>query len=217
MIIYSKNNDMNKAIVSKTFSPKKYRDLKLLSKAGSILEQMTNNAYFPDIQAKLDELKARTQSYETSIIDSNQGGRATTVIKAGCRRELENYLQELATYVQLTSKGDAVVISSTGFDTHKKPARVGELDKPQNVKIKLGSMRGSAWVTCDRVDRALFYVFEYCESPMTADSVWIQITGSRRKILIEGLTSGKEYCFRVAAARTHPSRIWSEVVKSYVI
>ena len=217
LIIHSKNNDMNKAIVSKTFSPKKYRDLKLLLKAVSILEKMTDNAYFPDIQAKLDELKAKIQRYETSIIDSNQGGKLTTLIKGECRCDLEALLQDLATYVQLTSKGDAVVISSTGFDMHKKAARVGQLDKVQNVRIKLGSSRGSAWVICDGVDRALFYVFEYCLAPMSADSVWIQVTGSRRKMLIEGLISGQEYCFRVAAARTHPSRIWSEVVKSYVI
>jgi len=208
---------MEKAIVSKTFSPKKYRDLKLLSKAGTIQEQMTGNDYFPDIQGKLDELKAKIKSYETSLVDSIQGGRVTTVIKGDCRRKLEAYLQELAAYVQLISKGDATVIVSAGFDIHKKAARVGQLDKPQNVKIELGSMRGSAWLSCDRVDRALFYVFEYCAAPLTADSVWIQITGSRRKILIDGLISGQEYCFRVAAARTHPSRIWSEVIKSYVI
>lgn len=208
---------MDKAIVSKTFSPKKYRDLKLQAKARSILEQMTNNAHFPDIQAKLDELKDKIQSYETSIIESNEGGRLTTVIKKTCRRDLELFLQELATYVELTSKGDAAIIASAGFDMHKKAAKVGQLDKAMNVKIKLGYKHGSAWVSCDVVDRALFYVFEYCEAPLTDDSVWIQVSGTRRKILIEGLTSGKEYCFRVAGARTHPSRIWSEVVKSYVI
>ena len=208
---------MNKAIVSKTFSPKKYRDLKLLSKAGNISGQMTNNDHFPDIEPKLDELKAKTKSYESSIINSKQGGRLTTVLKRNCRRDLEACLQELAAYVQLVSKGDAAVIYSAGFDVHKKTARVGQLDKVQNVRIDVGSMRGSALVTCDRVDSALFYVFEYCEAPLTANNVWIQVSGSKRKMLIEGLTSGKEYCFRVAAARTHPSRIWSEVVKSYVI
>lgn len=208
---------MNKAIVSKTFSPKKYRDLKLLSKAGNISGQMTNNDHFPDIEPKLDELKAKTKNYESSIINSKQGGRLTTVLKRNCRRDLEACLQELAAYVQLVSKGDAAVIYSAGFDVHKKTARVGQLDKVQNVRIEVGSMRGSALVTCDRVDSALFYVFEYCEAPLTANSVWIQVSGSKRKMLIEGLTSGKEYCFRVAAARTHPSRIWSEVVKSYVI
>lgn len=208
---------MNKAIVSKTFSPKKYRDMKLLSKAGSILEQMSNNAYFPNIEAQLAELGEKIESYKTALSESRLGGRLTTVLKSNCRRNLETCLQELATYVQLISKGDAVVISSSGFDMHKKAARVGVLDKPQSVRIILGPMHGSAWISCNSVDRALFYVFEYCEAPFTADSVWIQVTGSKRKILIEGLTSGKEYCFRVAAARTHPSRIWSEVVNSYVI
>lgn len=217
MIIYSKNNDMNKAIVSKTFSAKKYKDADLPIRAESVSEHMTNNAHFPDIQEKLDELNTRIESYRTSLSESIEGGRLTTAIKQECRRKLENCLQELATYVQLTSKGDAVLISSSGFDTHKKAARVGVLDKPEAVRIILGPMQGSAWISCNGVDRALFYVFEYCAAPLTADSVWTQVTGSRRKILIEGLTSGKEYCFRVAGARTHPSRIWSEVVKSYVI
>ena len=208
---------MNKAIVSKTFSPKKYRDMKLFSKAGSILEQMSNNAYFPNIEAQLAELGEKIESYKAALSESRLGGRLTTVLKRNSRRDLEVCLQELATYVELMSKGDAAVIASAGFDMHKKAARVGQLDKVQNVRIEVGSMRGSALVTCDGVDRALFYVFEYCEAPFTADSVWIQVTGSKRKILIEGLTSGKEYCFRVAAARTHPSRIWSVVVKSYVI
>ncbi len=208
---------MNKAIVSKTFSAKKYKDADLPIRAESVSEHMTNNAHFPDIQEKLDELNTRIESYRTSLSESIEGGRLTTAIKQECRRKLEVCLQELATYVQLTSKGDAVLISSSGFDTHKKAARVGVLDKPEAVRIILGPMQGSAWISCNGVDRALFYVFEYCAAPLTADSVWTQVTGSRRKMLIEGLTSGKEYCFRVAGARTHPSRIWSEVVKSYVI
>ena len=208
---------MDKAIVSKTFSAKKYKDLKLLGKASSILEQMTNNAHFPNIQAKLDELKAKIQRYETSIINSNQGGKLSTIIKGECRRELEAYLQELADYVQLTSNGDAGIIYSAGFDIHKKSVRVGELDRPERVTLKMGFSKGSVWLNCDVVDRALFYVFEYCLAPCTADSVWIQLSGSKRKILIEGLVSGQEYCFRVAAARTHPSRVWSDPIRSYVI
>jgi len=217
MIFYSKNNDMNKAIVSKTFSAKKYKDADLPIRAESVSEHMTNNAHFPDIQEKLDELNTKIESYRTALSDSTEGGRLSTLIKQECRRKLEDCLQELAAYVQLSTKGDAVLISSSGFDTHKKAARVGQLDKPGNVRIILGPMQGSAWISCNGVDRALFYVFEYCAAPLTADSVWIQVTGSRRKMLIEGLTSGKEYCFRVAGARTHPSRIWSDVINSYVI
>ena len=208
---------MDKATVSKTFSPKKYTDSKLLQKAGTVLERMTDNDYFPNVQSRLDELRAKIQSYTMAISESNQGGRLSTAIKINCRKELEEYLKELADYVQQGSKGDQLAILSTGFDIHKKPSRVGELDKPTYVKLEVGPYKGSLWLSCAVVDKALFYVFEYCLAPMGPDSVWVQVTSSRRKILIDGLISGKEYCFRIAAARTDPSRIWSDPVKSYVL
>ncbi|MCE5332229.1 MAG: fibronectin type III domain-containing protein [Bacteroidales bacterium] len=208
---------MDKAIVSKTFSAQKYKDADLAVKAAAVLEKMTNNVYFSDIQSKLDELKAKIKSYDAALADTGLGGKLSTAIKRECRRNLEICLQEVATYVQLTSKGDDVVISSSGFDMHRKAAKVGMLDQPENVRIIPGNMNGSVWLSCNVVSKALFYVFAYCEAPATSDSVWIQITNSRRKIMIDGLTSGKEYCFKVAAARTHPSRVWSDVVSSYVI
>ena len=208
---------MDKATVSKTFSPKKYTDSKLLQKTEMVLERMTDNDYFPNVLSRLDELRAKIQSYKMAISESNQGGRLSTVIKINCRKELEDYLKELADYVQQASKGNALVLLSAGFDIHKKPSRVGELDKPTYVKLEVGPYKGSLWLSCAVVDKALFYVFEYCLAPAGPDSVWIQVTSSRRKILIDGLISGKEYCFRIAAARTDPSRIWSDAVKSYVL
>ncbi len=208
---------MNKAIVSKTFSAQKYKDAELSVKAATVLEKMTNNDHFSDIQPKLDELKARLKSYDTALAETLQGGRLQTAIKRECRRNLEMSLQEVATYVQLTSKGDEVVISSSGFDMHKKAAKVGTIDQPKDVRITQVQIKGTVQVSCNRVDHARFYVFAYCEAPVTPESVWMQVTGSRRKIMIDGLTSGKEYCFKVAAARTDPSRVWSVEVNSFVI
>jgi len=71
---------MDKATVSKTFSPKKYTDSKLLQKAGTVLERMTDNDYFPNVQSRLDELRAKIQSYTMAISESNQGGRFSTAI-----------------------------------------------------------------------------------------------------------------------------------------
>lgn len=208
---------MKTAIVSKTFSPKKYKDEELLLKARIVLNQMTNNAYFPGIQAELDELNVKVENYMKAISNSNEGGRLTTVLKRDSRLDLENYLKELTDYVQQISKGAANIILSAGFDIYKKPAKVGELDKPMNVKVKPGTIKGSILLSCDVVDKALFYVFECCVAPMNAESIWTQIASSRRKVQIMNLKSGQEYCFRVAAVRTHPSRIWSDIVKSYVI
>ena len=217
MIIYFKYKDMNKAIVSKTFSPKKYKDSDLLRKASSILEQMSNNVNFAESNEKQDTLRLCIQNFRDAIVATFDGGKMTTVVKRDCRRKLENALQEMADYVQELCRGNAAVVYSAGFDIHKKPSKVGALDKPLYVKIEMGSNKGCVVVSCAVVERALFYVFEYRLTSEMNENAWIQVSGSRRKMQINGLTSGQEYSFRVAAARTHPSRIWSEVVKSYVI
>jgi hypothetical protein len=42
-------------------------------------------------------------------------------------------------------------------------------------------------------------------------------TSTKRKLLIEGLSSGKQYVFRVAGAASDPSRIWSDKITTFVI
>ena len=132
-------------------------------------------------------------------------------------REIKDQLRELSLYVQLTSKGDKVIISSSGLDVNKKPSAVGPLAKPENVKIKMGGNKGSIAVSCDPIDPASFYEFDYAE--LTTDGVynWIHKTSTRHTLLIEGLISGKQYAFRIAAAGTDSSRVWSTIITSFVI
>ena len=64
---------------------------------------------------------------------------------------------------------------------------------------------------------AYFYEFEYTEMPLAPTPNWIQKTCTKRRLLLEGLTSGKQYAFRVAGAGSDPSRIYSEIATSYVL
>jgi len=80
-----------------------------------------------------------------------------------------------------------------------------------------GGNRGTLLVSCDVVANASFYEFSYTEAPVTADSLWIQKTTTKHKLQVEGLTSGKQYTFRVAGAGSDPSRVWSYDVSSYVL
>jgi hypothetical protein len=57
-----------------------------------------------------------------------------------------------------------------------------------------------------------FYEFEYTEMPLTPTPNWIQKTCTKRRLLLEGLISGKQYAFRVAGAGSDPSRIYSEIL-----
>ena len=137
--------------------------------------------------------------------------------KNNLRASLVLILQQLGDYVQTASGGNEAIILTSGFDVNKKPSAVGVLDKPDNFKIAMGANRGSVVASCDVVDHAQFYEFEYTEGTPTASSVWVKQTSTKHKILIENLVSGKEYTFRVAGAGSDPSRVWSNSITTFVV
>ena len=208
---------MIKATVSKTFSPKKYKDVEMKSKAEHVLEEMANNPNFPNPTPSLETLKLHADNYLASLIKSQKGSVYDTAVKKVNRKILETTLNELAEYVQLTCKGNEIMILSSGFDVNRKPTLVGQLDKVSRLRILPGYNTGSVTLNCDVVPHARMYVFEYCLTPVNAESRWVRVLSSKRKVYIEGLERGKEYAFRAAAAGTHPSLLWSDEVKSYVI
>ena len=208
---------MEKVKVCTEFSTKKYSDTEISVTATNILDNMTDNPNFTTPIPPIADVRATVSSYVVSLAKAEKGSQDDRVIKNSWRAKLEDQLKDLSLYVQLTSKGDAVIISSSGFDTNKKPGTVGPLYKPENVSVKMGDNKGSVWFACDAIDRASFYEFEYAE--VTADGIlnWIHKTSTKHKILIDGLTSGKQYVFRVAGAGSDPSRVWSDEITTFVI
>jgi len=208
---------MGNAKISKDFSTGKYADSELSIKSGHIVERMTDNTHFATPDPALANITAANNAFIVAIAKVQNGSKEDTVIKNNCRNVLETLLKSEGDYVQRVSNGDEAIILSAGFDVNKKPGTVGQLAKPTNLVVKPGENRGTAWVSCDVVDNASFYEFLYTEAPVTADSVWIQKTSTKRKLLIEGLTSGKQYTFRVAGGGSDPSRVWSDDLSSYVL
>jgi len=62
-----------------------------------------------------------------------------------------------------------------------------------------------------------FYEFEHTELPITPTSYWTKDTTKKRKYEKTGLDSGKQYAFRVAGAGSDPSRVYSDIITSYVL
>jgi hypothetical protein len=106
---------------------------------------------------------------------------------------------------------------SSGFDVNKKPAAVGPLPKATGLSIKAGDNKGTIILNCNIVPNAHFYEYEFTGAPYNDESVWLKQTSTKHKILIEGLTSGKQYVFRVAGAGSDPSRNWSDEIYSFVL
>jgi len=208
---------MGNAKISKDFSTGKYADSDFTIKAGHIVEKMTDNTNFATPEPALANLTAANNALLAAMAKVQSGNREDTVIKNNCRTALETLLKSEADYVQRISNGDEAIILSSGFDVNKKPGTVGQLAKPTNLAVKPGDNRGTLLVSCDVVENASFYEFDYTEAPVTADSVWTQKTTTKHKLLIEGLASGKQYTFRVAGAGSDPSRVWSDDVSSYVL
>ena len=203
--------------VTTDFSSKNYTDTELSVQATNVKEKVYGNAYFPNATPSEAELQETITGYNASLVKAEKGSAEDRVIKNSWRAKLESQMKELSLYVQIASKGDGVIISSSGLDVNRKPGAVGSLPKPENVIIKMGDNKGSVWVSCEAITSASFYEFEYAEVTPDGTLNWIHKTSTRHKILIEGLTSGKQYAFRIAGAASDPSRVWSDQISTFVI
>ena len=203
--------------VLKNFSPSKYSDSELVFKTNHIEEKLDDNPNFPDVGTLLMPVDTAKIAFTTALSKVENGKPEDTAWKNSLRVELELSLKDLADYIQKTSKGDESKILSSGFDINKRPAVIGPLLKPEGVLVKPGKNKGSVIVSCIVVENAGFYEFAYTEAPLTANSVWISKTSTKHKAEINGLTSGKQFGFRVAGAGTDDSRIWSDEILSFVL
>jgi len=126
-------------------------------------------------------------------------------------------LKELAAYVQRTSKGDEVLISTSGFDMNKRREPVGPLAKPEKLNLVPGINSGTVELSCEAVQHARVYEFEYRELPSENGNGWVACVSTKRKVVIEGLAGGKQYVFRVAAVGANPARNWSDELVRYIM
>ena len=199
------------------FSTTKYTDARLYTKANHIIDKMDGNPHFADVQPLLAVLREATTTYTAALAKTQSGSKEATALKNQARATLIAILKQIAARVQTISDGDRTLILSTGYDVNKKWSKVGPLSKPTNFKLQQGSNKGSIYLVCDPIAGASIYEVEYTEGIPTPNSRWMKQTSTKRKITIAGLSSGKQYTFRMAGGGSHSSRIWSEVISSYVL
>lgn len=208
---------MGSFTVSKNFSTGKYSDEALATKSQVIHDDLNGNAHYPTPSPALTDLQTAITDFQLAIVKSKDGSKEETADKNAKRQVLVDLLHQLSYYAQVTSNGDETIILSSGFDTNKQSGTVGVLPKPDNFKVIAGVNRGSVELSCDAVDHASFYEYMYTKAPVSATSVWITKTATKRRLLIDGLTSGQQYIFKMAAGGTDPNRTWSDEIASYIL
>ena len=203
--------------VIRDFSTSRYTDLELSAKATHVVEQMTGNTNFPTPMPPLETITNANETYIINLGKVEGGNRQDTVNKNNSRKFVESLLQQETDYVQQIAQGDESLILSSGFDVNRKPSYVGPLPKAIGLMVKPGDNKGTMQAECKVVNNARFYEFEYTEAPIAPNCIWIVKTSTKHRLLIEGLTSGKQYVFRVAGAGSDSSRNWSDEIYSFVL
>jgi hypothetical protein len=193
----------------------KLRDDDLDTKAQFIIDKMTNNPNYPAPIPDIAALTNAKNEYVVALTDKETGGKEKTAIKNQKRTNLETILGQLALYVQQNCQNDLAILLSSGFDAAKPKEKIGLLEKPQNLKAEDGPNAGTIKLSVKSVKGADSYLFECTEAPVSNDSVWTAKPSSKANYIFEGLTSGKQYAFRVAGVGSDPTLVYSDVVLRY--
>ena len=200
-----------------SFSPSKYSDLEIIAKGGSVAEHLNSNTYFPPPFPFLQELIQATSDLNVAYLKAEDGSKEDTSVKNNLRFALEFLLRKIAQYCETESMGNESAILSAGFDIRKKPEPVGPLDNATGLIVHYGQNSGEVIMECDAIKNSLMYVFQFTESPVILNSVWTNVSDTKRKVSANGLTRGVEYVFRVAGMNSDPSRNWSVPVSKLVV
>lgn len=208
---------MQRATILTDFSPRRYTDLELQKKAQLVIDKMTNNRHFPGPVPLLMKVIQGTAQYAQSLTRSKDGSKTDTVIKKNNRLLLQRLLYSLALYVNDVSDGEAAIILSAGFDIRKKWAKAGPLPTPTGLSVNYGRQSGSVIVRCDVIKKVKSYDFQYTLEPVSKDSIWKNVTTTKRTAKIEGLEKLQQYAFRVAGMSTDPSRNYTDWISKIVV
>ncbi len=201
--------------ISTSFS--KLSDSNLLLKGTYIHTNMTGNVNFTTPTPTLPELKVGIDNFNNSLNNSVEGNKADTALKNQYRNELIDLLNNAGLYVQLYGKNNENILLSSGFDLQKAKSSIGALPKAQNIKVMPGEGVGTVKVSFSSIAGADSYLYEYTAAPITTDSIWTPITSTKTNLIVESLTSGKQYAFKVAGVGSDPSQVFSDILFSFVL
>jgi hypothetical protein len=172
----------------------------VITLANDIHEKMTTNAtIFATPPVAMADLSSAIDSLSTAQHLTLMGGRAATIARNERRKELEEMLKVLASFVIIVSRGNEETYSLAGMPAKRRgPQRYDFLATPVNLRSE--SVYGEAVILrWKRVPNAKSYEVEYTKDP-SVDSAWTRTPiVSACRSLIHGLALKEQYWFRVRA------------------
>jgi len=196
----------------------RYTDSGVAEKTQRIIDSMNDNPNYPAPVPALTDVQSLVDSYNNALANLGRTGQQGTLIKNQLRDSLEELLRTLALYVQVQGGSNLAILQSSGYDLQKgRGGPIGILPKPSDFKVIPGPVPGSAKPSFEPIDGANTYLFQYADASVTDSTVWQSEYSGKSSHIIEGLTSGNRYAFRVCGIGTDPTRVFSDVIISFVL
>ena len=194
-------------------------DAQLIVDVGGIITGLTGNASYPAPSPTLAAVTAALNAFTTAVNDaiSNGGGVVLTSAKNDRRAELVALIRELASYVQVTCKGDMTVLLTSGFPI-QKPTRnpIGQLPVPSDLTVTLGTYTGQLDASATPVFGAAVYNWRL--STASAPTVVVQSAQTTAASnTFTGLTPGVVYNAEVNAVGAAGPSDWSDPVPQMAV
>lgn len=162
-----------------------------------------------DFTQAVDDLEA------ANIAVYENGGRKDTLARNAAKYAVEEFVRELAGYVQAQCNEDALKIASCGFGTRKAPSPVGIVDAPKNLRAGRGKVTGELDVRWDGVQgRIMYALYMYGDPKVEADWSLLLQTSKNFHTAINLVTDAVYYLRVLAIGTAGPGPIsdsaWSK-------
>lgn len=180
-----------------------------------IILDMTNNPNFaapsPDLDTLSDAAAALESAYNAAL-QARANAKTQTSLMGQKSAVLDLLLMQEASYVQSSSGGDKAKIESAGFDVRDTPTPIGQLPPPAEPRALPSPNAGTIHLSWKKVHGAKSYLIERAVDSNEALQWSAAATSTRTKAIVNTMTSGFRYWFRVAAVGSAGQGAWSEPI-----
>ncbi|THU41094.1 hypothetical protein FAM09_02965 [Niastella caeni] len=191
------------------------RDGDLVNESYVVIDNMTDNTYFPNPNPTVAVLKQATQEYQQSLYDASGRDQKLVAIKDNKRTVLRAVLTQLAEYVNSVANGNREILLSSGFKLTKNRGEADDLRPIGDLEVRTDAPE-QATVRIKRVPGAKAYVYEYTTGVVTNESIWIARTITEPSYTFRGLQSGVKYSFRVIAIGRGEKSVFSPILSRFI-
>ncbi|MFT4525695.1 MAG: hypothetical protein ACI85F_001850 [Bacteroidia bacterium] len=175
-----------------------------------------NTSTYATPDPPLQDLSDKADELEAAEAAASKGGTNLTVVRNARLDEMTTLMNQFVLYVQTTSLGVAELIVQSGLDVEKErspwplPLRVTDLEAapggdPGTIALKWGAAKYNKGYIIER----------WFEDETGKDGKWDFLVNAKRGThTVTGLTTGKQYRFRVAAENSAGQGDYSDEASS---